>query len=73
LEPGARDVFTYRRNFQSAFHGSLGEEAGAEEHMGFEVLVQEVMAAITTWPSPMRVGRSLKVISNFALGERVAA
>ena len=52
LEPGAREVFTHGftvRPFANAFRAT---SPAPSITAGLEVLVQEVMAAITTSPSP---------------------
>ena len=38
---------------ETAQVGVAGQQAGADQHAGFDVFVQEVMAAITTSPWPM--------------------
>jgi hypothetical protein len=51
LEPGASEVFTHGFAREALLDGLLGDEAGGDQDAeGFEVLVQEVMAAITTAP-----------------------
>ena len=42
-----------RRHRQSAFHRLLGQQPGRQHHAGLLVLVQLVMAAMTTAPWPM--------------------
>src|SRR5258708_18964719 len=50
-EPGARLVFTYGRTSRPSSTAFLASKPAATMTDGFEVLVQLVMAAITTHPS----------------------
>src|SRR5919109_349011 len=50
LEPGASVVFTHGLRFSPASTAFLASSAAATITDGLEVLVQEVMAAITTEP-----------------------
>jgi hypothetical protein len=52
--PGASEVFTQGLRSGPA-RGLAGHQAGADQHDGFEVLVQEVIAAMATSPWPIVV------------------
>ncbi len=50
LEPGASEVFTHGRASRPRSTAFLATRPAAIMTEGLEVLVQLVMAAITTWP-----------------------
>src|SRR4051794_8995841 len=52
-EPGASDVFTCGLTFSPASTAFLASRPAASSTLGLEVLVHEVMAAISTSPLPM--------------------
>ena len=54
-EPGASEVFTHGFAFRPFATAFLASRPAATITLGFEVLVQEVIAAITTSPWPMIV------------------
>ena len=60
VEPGASEVLTHGLRSRPALDRLLGEQPGADHHRGFEVLVQLVIAAITTrpWSSSISVPSS---------------
>ncbi len=49
--PGASEVFTHGFTLRPRWTALRATSPAASMTLGFEVLVQLVMAAITTWPS----------------------
>ncbi len=56
LEPGARDVLTYPGTRKPLRTALRAKSAAPNNTDGLDVLVQEVIAAITMLPSPIRSG-----------------
>ena len=57
-DPGASDVFTQGFGRSPRSTARAASRPAATITWGFEVFVQLVMAAITTWPSSMSLGLS---------------
>src|SRR5215211_1587831 len=67
LDPGAREVLTHGLEARPRSTASRASRAAASITDGLEVLVQLVMAAITTWPW----SRSKRVPSSSSTGTRL--
>jgi hypothetical protein len=72
LDPGARDVFTKGGTLSPLATAFLAMRPAPMSTWGLDVLVQEVMAAMTMLPSPIFIGRPLSSISNcrWAIGRQ---